>query len=244
MNQSISMFSNLQEAKNLTGDLQESKILQMRVNITAKIEPTVAVTNFVTDGELFAKLVTIYYYVNEHLQILVVEAKDHNNNTIEFTEKLWEYNPRTNTFIHEKYLDGELKVSSEIEHGYGKPGEIAEFSDARKSDETVTTQDTAAGACFFEDPPFGKEPCCKFDDVVYNYCGSYCGYQRDAGGGPSVNQCDACCYYHDTCLAGNGDPCDCHDTLLRCYGNASCPGDTTMGLGIRYKAHFLDGCPL
>ncbi|GAA0504413.1 hypothetical protein GCM10008986_34940 [Salinibacillus aidingensis] len=243
MDKSKSRFMTLQQAKNIAGDLKQSDLVKDRIGESSSVSPTVAVTELVVDGELYFKLVTAYYYVNEELQLLVAEAKDHNNNTVEFTEKIWEYDRKSDLYNHKKYVNNELTVRDLLEGGYGKPNEIAEFEDAKRFEGNIEPldNDTAAGACVFEDPPFGVEPCCLFGGVQYNYCGKYCGVGHDAGGGGAVNACDVCCYFHDTCLIENSDPCPCHANLLDCYGRNSCPGDTTMGLGIRVQA-TLDGC--
>ncbi|APC65556.1 hypothetical protein AAV35_14090 [Salimicrobium jeotgali] len=241
MNQTRSRFVTLEEAKNVAGALKESELVYHKSGQSQSLTPTIAITDFIVDGELYFKLLASYYYVSEKLQILVVETKDHNNDTVEFSEKIWEYNLDKKKYHHEKYLNGELTVSEYRDEGYDMPDKIAEFQDAKRFEESVEAQDTAAAACFLENPPFGVEPCCLFEGVEYNYCGSYCGVNRDAGGGAVVNTCDVCCFNHDNCLERGDDRCGCHADILDCLGRYSCPGDSTMGAGMRVKA-TNDGC--
>ncbi|UOQ84325.1 hypothetical protein [Gracilibacillus salinarum] len=238
-----SRFVTLEQAENVVGDLRQSDLVKGKIGEGSKPSPTTAVSEFFVEGELYFRLVTTYYYVNKKLQLLVAETKDHNNNTLEFTEKLWEYDSKIDLYNHEKHINNELTFRELQKEGYGKPNDIAEFTDANRTDGDIEAQDdgNAAAACFLENPPSGIEPCCLFSGITYNYCGAYCGVLQSAGGERPVNNCDYCCYDHDNCLLSNSDPCPCHEDLLNCLGNHSCPGDTTMGIGIRVRA-TSDGC--
>ncbi|WP_271399384.1 hypothetical protein [Salinicoccus roseus] len=228
MDHSKNGFVSLQQAKNIVGDLKQSDLVKNKMGENNEVTPTIAVSDIVADGEIYFKLITTYYYVSEELQMLVAELKDNNNTTVEFTEKLWEYDENTDKFSHEKYFNGRLTVEREEDNGYGKPENIAEFQDIQVTPfgpgELHTC--TASGSC------------CQFQGVTYNHCGANCGDHESAGGGGHINNCDACCETHDDCLQGrsNDDRCYCDENLNYCFSINSCPGDSIMGAGIRAAA--------
>lgn len=224
-------FVSLQEAKDTVGELKPSDVVKKKLGDVPAVEPTIAVHDIRMDGELYFKVILSYYYAGEHLQLLVAETKDTNNATVEFTEKLWEYDENKERFLHEKYYNGVKTVQLEQMEGYGKPEDIPEFRAIQTAGflEDMHTC-TASGTC------------CHFGgtmDEPYNHCGKYCGDYNDAGGGYHVNICDACCENHDDCLQSAGDDrCHCDEILNHCYHLNSCPGDSIMGAGIRAAAFF------
>lgn len=183
------------------------------------------------DEKPLVELAVRYYYGGENFQVLLAEMVNLKTGKRTLTEKLWFFDPSIKKFSHKKIVNGEVTVLDALDRGYGVPEETPEFA----YDGGVTTQDWDPAACIWENS------CCYFGDTMYNYCGAGCGVNRDAGGGAIVNTCDVCCYNHDNCLINNSDPCPCHDAILDCLGRYSCPGDTTMGIGIEFKKG-LDSC--
>ncbi|WP_017548331.1 hypothetical protein [Salinicoccus carnicancri] len=226
MEQSKRNFITLQQAQNVAGDLKQSDLVRKKIDKSKDVTPAIAVSEIGIDGDLYFKIITSYYYINEESQLLVAETKDHNNNTVEFTEKLWEYDESKDKFTHKKYFNGKLTVERDEDNGYGKPEDIAEFENVQTLGIGDLHTCTASGSC------------CQFEAQTYNHCGANCGDHESAGGGGHINNCDACCETHDDCLQGrdNDDRCYCDENLNYCYSINSCPGDSIMGAGIRAAA--------
>ncbi|MCA1012813.1 hypothetical protein [Halobacillus halophilus] len=223
----------LQQTKDLVGDLKPSGLVKKKLGDTPAVEPTIAVQDVRIDNEVFFRVVTSYYYAGEHLQVMVLETKDTDNNTVELSEKLWEYNESIGKFIHKKYINGVKTVLREQTEGYGKPEDVPELRPPMRTQGFWEDQHTctASGSCCY----FGGTM-----DEPYNHCGKYCGDHESSGGGTPINTCDACCENHDNCLRSAGSRCHCDEILNHCYHLESCPGDSIMGAGIRSAAFFAD----
>ena len=232
-----------QEAEKLFGSLSESSLVDDQVLNSLEESPVFGYTEFTDEnGKVHVKLLISYYYFNENSQVLIAETKNKENTTKEFVEKVWEYNSEKNKFIHDKFVNGELRIQTEQDEGYGKPKDIAEFEHINENQNfRVQADGNGAAACFLEDLPSGAEPCCLFSGVSYNYCGAYCGYGQSAGGGEPVNGCDRCCVTHDICLSNNSSRCGCDEDIFDCLSNYSCPGDSIMGAGLRVP-YYAAGC--
>ncbi|MCA1012815.1 hypothetical protein [Halobacillus halophilus] len=239
----LNKFVTESEARNFAGEFKRSGLVSNLTPNTVKerIVPSKIGYKEVRDEEdnVMGKMRISYYYVDAHLQILVVEEKDVNNKTIEFTEKSWQYNEKTGTYDHKKFVNGKLTKSKNLIHGYDKPENIAEFEGIQDdgSDQMRIAADDP-GSCWQTIPNLPYESCCMFNDVRYNYCGAGCGVAREDGGGTPVNDCDECCVSHDVCMNNSSERCDCDEEIVDCLASASCPGDSTMAFGIRQAARF------
>ncbi len=196
------------------------------------------ISTFEDSGELFDELTIRYLYYNENVQVLLMNLKNRNESR-KLIEKVWKYKEKYDLYHHQKFINHELVFDEMVEEGYKQPEYIPEFSIINSENEENIIKPSAIGDAH---TCTASGSCCQFEGVTYNHCGAYCGDNESAGGGDPINTVDGCCEQHDDCLiAGTTSSCTCHELLLNCLGSYSAPGDTIMGLGIRFRA-FSDGC--
>ena len=217
-------------------------------NETNNIQRRMAViSTFEDSGELFDELTIRYLYYDENTQVLLMNLKNRNESR-ELIEKVWEYKEEHDLYHHQKFINHEIVFDEMVEDGYKQPEYIPEFESIDSENEESIIEPLAIGDAH---TCTASGSCCQFEGVTYNHCGAYCGDHESSGGGDPIGDVgspihtvDRCCQQHDDCLfAGTTSSCTCHELLLNCLGSYSAPGDTIMGLGIRYKAHVIDGCP-